>query len=277
MLLVNSFALSPLRVAPSTAFVCEGWDRILKAYGTPNDMIVRSVRDETRRQDREGSADLRRRTGLPGTGVTLRTVLASLAAGDSVEEILADFPALQPEHVQAAIAFAAASAARRPARTSHSTLLMKIKFDENLPVSLAVILSNLQHDVHTVAEENLSGSSDREVWEAAQRDKRFLITQDLDFSDLRRFLPGTHCGILLVRLRSPDRQSLIGRVQEVFQKEDVSRWTGCFVVATERNSSRAAPGLNVRSDKSGARKKARPKPCPMRGKQIPTRFQPASE
>jgi uncharacterized protein (DUF433 family) len=45
-----------------------------------------------------------------GTRVTLRTVLASLAAGDSVEDILADFPALKPEHVQAAIAFAAASA-----------------------------------------------------------------------------------------------------------------------------------------------------------------------
>ncbi len=40
----------------------------------------------------------------------LRTVLASLAAGDSVEEILADFPALNAEHVRAAIAFAAASA-----------------------------------------------------------------------------------------------------------------------------------------------------------------------
>ncbi|MGA1988201.1 MAG: DUF5615 family PIN-like protein [Candidatus Sulfotelmatobacter sp.] len=75
---------------------------------------------------------------------------------------------------------------------------MKIKLDENLPVSLTLILSSLQHDVHTVAEENLSGSSDREVWEAAQRDARFLITQDLDFSDLRRFAPGTHCGILLV-------------------------------------------------------------------------------
>jgi len=45
-----------------------------------------------------------------GTRVTLRTVLASLAAGDSTEEILADFPVLQTEHVQAAIAFAAASA-----------------------------------------------------------------------------------------------------------------------------------------------------------------------
>lgn len=45
-----------------------------------------------------------------GTRVTLRTVLASLAAGDSVEEILADFPSLKPADVKAAIAFAAASA-----------------------------------------------------------------------------------------------------------------------------------------------------------------------
>jgi uncharacterized protein (DUF433 family) len=45
-----------------------------------------------------------------GTRVTLRTVLASLAEGDSPEKILASFPSLQPEDVQAAIAFAAASA-----------------------------------------------------------------------------------------------------------------------------------------------------------------------
>ena len=45
-----------------------------------------------------------------GTRVTLRTVLASLAAGDSVDDILADFPSLKAEDVQAAIAFAAASA-----------------------------------------------------------------------------------------------------------------------------------------------------------------------
>ncbi|TAM79790.1 MAG: DUF433 domain-containing protein [Acidobacteria bacterium] len=45
-----------------------------------------------------------------GTRVTLHTVLASLAAGDSAEEILKDFPSLSPEDVRAAIAFAAASA-----------------------------------------------------------------------------------------------------------------------------------------------------------------------
>lgn len=47
---------------------------------------------------------------LKGTRVTLRTVLASLAEGDSVAEILQDFPTLSEEDVRAAIAFAAASA-----------------------------------------------------------------------------------------------------------------------------------------------------------------------
>ena len=45
-----------------------------------------------------------------GTRVTLRTVLASLADGDTAEKILADFPSLTREGIQAAIAFAAASA-----------------------------------------------------------------------------------------------------------------------------------------------------------------------
>jgi uncharacterized protein (DUF433 family) len=45
-----------------------------------------------------------------GTRVTLRTVLASLAGGDSLETILTDFPTLKPEDIRAAIAFAAASA-----------------------------------------------------------------------------------------------------------------------------------------------------------------------
>jgi uncharacterized protein (DUF433 family) len=45
-----------------------------------------------------------------GTRVPLRTVLASLADGDSADEILKDFPSLKAEDIRAAIAFAAASA-----------------------------------------------------------------------------------------------------------------------------------------------------------------------
>ena len=47
---------------------------------------------------------------LRGTRVSLRTVLASLADGDSPQQILQSFPTLTEEHVRAAIAFAASSA-----------------------------------------------------------------------------------------------------------------------------------------------------------------------
>ncbi|MBZ5694480.1 MAG: DUF5615 family PIN-like protein [Acidobacteriia bacterium] len=111
---------------------------------------------------------------------------------------------------------------------------MKIKLDENLPLQTATMLAALGHDVQTVREEGLTGSTDRAVWEMAQREERFLITQDLDFSDRRRFAPGTHHGILLIRLRSPSRHALIERVGGLFRTEDTVGWGGCFVVATER-------------------------------------------
>lgn len=47
---------------------------------------------------------------VTGTRVTVRTVLASLAEGMSVEEIVADFPTLSRDAVRAIIAFAAVSA-----------------------------------------------------------------------------------------------------------------------------------------------------------------------
>ena len=47
---------------------------------------------------------------IRGTRVTVRTVLASLAEGGTINEILEDFPSLNEKHVRAIIAFAAASA-----------------------------------------------------------------------------------------------------------------------------------------------------------------------
>jgi len=47
---------------------------------------------------------------VKGTRVTVRTLLASLAEGASVEEIVKDFPTVSREAVRAVIAFAAASA-----------------------------------------------------------------------------------------------------------------------------------------------------------------------
>ncbi|PYU04862.1 MAG: hypothetical protein DMG33_12785 [Acidobacteria bacterium] len=119
---------------------------------------------------------------------------------------------------------------------------MKIKLDENLPHRLRTLPKNFGHEVRTLHEERLIGHADMDVWEAAQKESRFLITQDLDFSDSRKFAPGSHHGILLIRLRSPNRRNLIERIEEMFQKENVGQWAGCFVVATERKIRVLRPG-----------------------------------
>lgn len=111
---------------------------------------------------------------------------------------------------------------------------MRVKLDENLPVALSPALTSLGHDVDTVFDEGLAGQPDEEVWRASQSAHRFLVTQDLDFSDVRAFAPGTHHGVLLVRLPAPGRRSLFERICMLFRSEDVESWRGCFVVATER-------------------------------------------
>lgn len=118
---------------------------------------------------------------------------------------------------------------------------MRIKLDENLPLRLAHILSQKGHETDTVPQEGLVGQDDAHVWQAAQLAARFFITQDLDFSDLQRFMPGTHHGLLLVRLREPGRNALVRRVRSLFQTENVETWKQCFVVATERKIRVRAP------------------------------------
>ena len=98
---------------------------------------------------------------------------------------------------------------------------MRLKLDENLPADLVADLTALGHDVDTAPAEGLAGRDDPAVWAAAQAAQRLLITQDLDFSDARTFAPGTHCGLILVRLREPNRSRLCERVLAVFQTEAV--------------------------------------------------------
>lgn len=110
---------------------------------------------------------------------------------------------------------------------------MKVKLDENLPTSLAARLRQLGYDTHTVQDEGLCGRDDQTVWEAVQKENRFLITQDLDFSDARKFMPGTHGGILLVRMQEASRSELERRVAGLFETETVEAWVGRLVVATD--------------------------------------------
>lgn len=77
---------------------------------------------------------------------------------------------------------------------------MKFKLDENLPASSAAILSDAGHDADTVGQEGLSGAPDPDVVAAAAAAGRVLISLDVGLGDIRAYPPGSHAGIVVLRL-----------------------------------------------------------------------------
>ena len=66
---------------------------------------------------------------------------------------------------------------------------MRLKLDENFDLRIVPVLAQRGHDVEDVYGENLSGSRDKAIYEACIRERRTLITLDLDFSNPFRFPP----------------------------------------------------------------------------------------
>src|SRR5271166_5565580 len=74
---------------------------------------------------------------------------------------------------------------------------------------------------------------DAEIWRQCQLEDRLLMTQDLDFADARKFQPGSHAGIVLVRLQNPGRVALFSLLRSIFRNHDIEAWKGFFVVLAE--------------------------------------------
>lgn len=94
---------------------------------------------------------------------------------------------------------------------------MRVKLDENMSNSHAEFLRSLTYDCDRVTDEGLSGA-----------ENRFLITLDLDFSDIRSFPPGTHPGILLLRPKTRSRQGVFDVLSRVIREHPLESLQGCL-------------------------------------------------
>jgi predicted nuclease of predicted toxin-antitoxin system len=111
-----------------------------------------------------------------------------------------------------------------------------VKLDEHLGKAHLQLLREGSYDVDSVLGERLAGSSDELLWSRVVADGRFLITLDLDFSDVRRFRPGTHPGILLVRARSTSVSAVLRVLRRVLAERPLEDLRGCLAVADERST-----------------------------------------
>jgi len=101
---------------------------------------------------------------------------------------------------------------------------MRFKVDENLPVELADRLTGLGHDAKTVKDELLQGVDDPHLIEAYVREKRILVTLDVDFSDIRTYPPQDNEGIVVLRLSNqskPHVLEVLDHVLPLFREERI--------------------------------------------------------
>ena len=86
---------------------------------------------------------------------------------------------------------------------------MRVKLDENLPVQLKPLFTNSGHDATTVLDEAIGGTTDAEIALVCLAEERTLLTQDLDFADIRAYPPGEYHGIVVFRLAGQSRDALL--------------------------------------------------------------------
>jgi len=107
---------------------------------------------------------------------------------------------------------------------------VKIKLDENLHLALAEVLRSSGHDVETVADEDLLGASDAVVIRAATAEDRLLITLDRGFGDLRTYPPGSHAGILVLRLDDHSLPGMTSAFERLLADNAFVQLAGCVAV-----------------------------------------------
>jgi predicted nuclease of predicted toxin-antitoxin system len=92
---------------------------------------------------------------------------------------------------------------------------VKFKLDENLPASAASVLAAAGHDVDTVPGEHLADRPDQDVVAASTAAQRVLISLDVGLGDIRAYPPGSHAGIVILRLADQSAATVIKAIEDL--------------------------------------------------------------
>ena len=109
---------------------------------------------------------------------------------------------------------------------------IRVKIDEDLPGEIAEFFRTAGHDARTVLDENLQGTDDERLWSVLQNESRCLVTADRGFADARRYLHGTHAGVILFRLPQESRAGYLRLANSLIADFDLEKALGAIVVVT---------------------------------------------
>jgi predicted nuclease of predicted toxin-antitoxin system len=107
---------------------------------------------------------------------------------------------------------------------------VKFKLDENLPASAAEVLADAGHNTDTVTGEGLTGAPDQSVVAAATVARRVLTTLDQGMGDIRAYPPGSHAGVVVLRLADQSAATVMQAISDLVSLTDPATLTGATAV-----------------------------------------------
>jgi predicted nuclease of predicted toxin-antitoxin system len=111
---------------------------------------------------------------------------------------------------------------------------LRVKVDEDLPVDVAQLVKDAGQDAASVLEQGMGGYKDPPLWQAIQKERRFLVTADKGFGDIRLYPPGTHAGVLVLRPDEDGVRPVIELMRQVLAQYKLDDLTETIAVATPR-------------------------------------------
>ncbi len=119
----------------------------------------------------------------------------------------------------------------------------RLKVDENLPREIAQLMQAHGHDAVTVLDQGWRGLPDDKLWERIQAERRWLVSAEKEFANLRMYPPGTHVGVILLRSAAEGLDDYLDLAEMALARVKFDDVPGAVVVVTRRGVRiRPAPG-----------------------------------
>lgn len=113
-------------------------------------------------------------------------------------------------------------------------IMLLFKIDENLPSELAAMLIEAGHDTLSVYDQHLEGRPDDVVSQVCLEEKRAIVTLDIGFSNVQAYPPAQYAGIIVLRLRSQDKNNVLNTFHKALPLLESEPLIGKLWIVDER-------------------------------------------
>ena len=122
--------------------------------------------------------------------------------------------------------------------------MIRLLADENIPPNVVRFLRDRGIEVKEVGGAGSAGSSDDGIKRLARKENRALVTLDNHFANILVYPPGTHHGIIRIRIHPPLIEDIITAFDQLLDKVDLDEIAGSLIVLEREGFRlrRAPPG-----------------------------------